>query len=113
MLVDIRGRELHAEEMIKLDLHIRSSASVDWKDTLLRAIQLREKLESEARRHDAATGTYVRPICLIQVERTGKDQRKPGLIHAEDAREYPAHASRNPPRARRGQDEPAGRVEGA
>ena len=88
VLVDIRGRELHAEEMIKLDLHIRSSASVDWKDTLLKAIQLREKLEGEARRHDAATGTYIRPICLIQVERTGKDQRKPGLIHTEDAREY-------------------------
>ena len=88
VLVDIRGRELHAEEMIKLDLHIRTSASVDWKDTLLKAIHLREKLESEARRHDAATGTYIRPICLIQVERTGKDQRKPGLIHAEDAREY-------------------------
>ena len=88
VLVDIRGRELHAEEMIKLDLHIRSSASVDWKDTLLKAIQLREKLESEARRHDAATGTYIRPICVIQVERTGKDQRRPGLIHAEDAREY-------------------------
>ena len=88
VLVDIRGRELHAEEMIKLDLHIRSSAGVDWKDTLLKAIQLREKLESEARRHDAATGTYIRPICLIQVERTGKDQRRPGLIHTEDAREY-------------------------
>ena len=88
VLVDIRGRELHAEEMIKLDLHIRSSASVDWKDTLLKAIQLREKLEGEARRHDAATGTYIRPICLIQVERTGRDQRRPGLIHTEDAREY-------------------------
>lgn len=30
----------------------------------------------------------LRPICLIQVERTGKDQRKAGMIHAEDARDY-------------------------
>ena len=88
VLVDIRGRELHAEEMIKLDLHIRNSANADWKDTLLRAVELREKLESEARSHEAETGTYIRPICLIQVERTGRRQRLPGMIHAEDAREY-------------------------
>ena len=88
VLVDIRGRELLAEEMIKLDLHIHNSASVDWKDTLLKAIHLRDKLEREAQRHEAATGTYIRPICLIQVERTGRDQRLSGFIHAEDAREY-------------------------
>jgi len=28
------------------------------------------------------------PICLVQVERTGKDQRGSGLIHAEDVREF-------------------------
>lgn len=88
VLVDIRGRELHAEEMIKLDLHITNSASVDWKDSLLKAIQCREMLEVEARSLKAATGTYIRPICLIQVERTGKEQRGTGFIHAEDARDY-------------------------
>ena len=37
---------------------------------------------------------HIRPICLIvaphliQVERTGRDQRLPGVVHAEDAREY-------------------------
>ena len=88
VLVDIRGRELHAEEMIKLDLHIMISRSVEWKDTLLKAIQHRADLEREARTHEAATGVYIRPICLIQVERTGKEQRGTGFIHAEDAREY-------------------------
>ena len=88
VLVDIRGRELHAEEMIKLDLHIHNSASVDWKDTLLKAVQRRERLEDEARAHAEDTGTHIRPICLIQVERTGRDQRRPNVIHAEDAREY-------------------------
>ena len=88
VLVDIRGRELHAEEMIKLDLHIHNSASVDWKDTLLKAVQRRQRLEDEARTHAENTGTHIRPICLIQVERTGRDQRRPNVIHAEDAREY-------------------------
>lgn len=88
VLVDIRGRELHAEEMIKLDLHIRNSASVDWKDTLLKAVQRRQQLEDEARAHEEETGTYIRPICLIQVERTGRGQQLPNVIHAEDARQY-------------------------
>ena len=88
VLVDIRGRELHAEEMIKLDLHIHNSASVDWKDTLLKAVQRRQRLEDEARAHTEDTGTHIRPICLIQVERTGRGQRLPNVIHAEDAREY-------------------------
>ena len=31
---------------------------------------------------------YIRPICLIQVERTGRDQRRPGVVHADDVRDY-------------------------
>ena len=88
VLVDIRGRELHAEEMIKLDLHIRNQASASWQDTLLAAIEHRDELEQVALENDATTGVYIRPICLIQVERTGRDQRQPGVIHAEDVRDY-------------------------
>ena len=88
VLVDIRGRELHAEEMIKLDLHIRNRASTSWQDTLLASIEHRSRLEEEAQLNEANTGVYIRPICLIQVERTGKDQRRPGVIHADDVREY-------------------------
>jgi type III restriction enzyme len=88
VLVEIFGKELNAEEMIKLDLHIQNRASTNWKDTLLAAIEHRRKLEDEARKHEAQTGTYIRPICLIQVERTGKDQRKAGVIHADDVKEY-------------------------
>ena len=88
VLVDISGQALNAEEMIKLDLHIQNKASVSWRDTLLAAIEHRQSLEIEARRHEAETGTYIRPICLVQVERTGKDQRQAGFIHAEDVREY-------------------------
>lgn len=88
VLVDIKGVELNAEEMIKLDLNIRNLASASWQDTLLAAIEHRKLLEEQARLHEANTGIYIRPICVIQVERTGREQRKPGLIHAEDAREY-------------------------
>ena len=88
VLVDIQGRELNEEEMIKLDLHIRNSASTSWKHTLLASIEHRRRLEEEARTHEANTGVYIRPICLIQVERTGRDQRRPGVVHAEDVRDY-------------------------
>ena len=88
VLVDILGRELNAEEMIKLDLHIRNKASGDWRDTLLASVEHRDRLEIEARRHEAESGTYIRPICVIQVERTGRQQRKPGYVHTDDVREY-------------------------
>ena len=88
VLVDIRGRELLAEEMIKLDLHIRNRASASWQDTLLAAIEHRELLEKTAVENEAKTGIHIRPICLIQVERTGKEQRRPGVIHADDVRDY-------------------------
>ena len=88
VLVEILGRELNAEEMIKLDLHIRNKASGDWRDTLLESVEHREHLEDLASVHEAESGTYIRPICVIQVERTGKQQRRPGFVHTDDVREY-------------------------
>ena len=88
VLVEILGRDLHAEEMIKLDLHIRNKASSDWRDALLESVEHREQLETEARDHEANSGTYIRPICVIQVERTGREQRKPAYVHTDDVREY-------------------------
>ena len=88
VLVEILGRELNDEEMIKLDLHIRNKVSSDWRGTLLESVEHREHLEAAARRHEAESGTYIRPICVIQVERTGREQRKPGYIHTDDVREY-------------------------
>lgn len=88
ILVDITGRELHREEMIKLDLHVVNKASPDWKDTLLAGLNKRNVLEEKAREHEANTGIYIRPICLIQVERTGKEQRGGRWIHSEQIREH-------------------------
>lgn len=86
-LVEILGIELNREEMIKLDLHIVNKASPDWKDTLLDAVNQRAVLEEIAKEHQARTGVYIRPICLIQAERTGKEQRTGKYIHSEDVRE--------------------------
>ena len=88
VLVEILGRELNDEEMIKLDLHIRNKATADWRGTLLESVEHRETLEAQAQLHEAKSGTYIRPICVIQVERTGREQRKPGYVHTDDVREY-------------------------
>jgi len=88
VLVEITGQDLLKEGMIKLDLHLNNRRSTNWKDTLLAALDHRERLEESAKEHAANTGANIRPICLIQVERTGKEQRGSGKIHAEDVREY-------------------------
>lgn len=88
ILVDIRGVELNQEEMIKLDLHIVNKTSPDWKHTLLASIEKTNHLQKIAKKYQANSGVYIRPICLIQAERTGKDQRGTRYIHSEDVREY-------------------------
>ncbi|MFN3466704.1 MAG: DEAD/DEAH box helicase, partial [Candidatus Brocadiales bacterium] len=88
ILVNISGQELNREEMIKLDLHITNKASLEWKDAMLSAVEKRNLLEQRAKEYEADTGENIRPICLIQAERTGKEQRGARYIHAEDVKEY-------------------------
>jgi type III restriction enzyme len=88
VLIDVKGTALEREGMIKLDLHVHNNLSADWKNTLLQAAEQRDMLEAQAREYAAQTGRNIRPICLIQVERTGKEQRHSKFIHSEDAREY-------------------------
>jgi type III restriction enzyme len=87
-LVKITGRELHDEEMIKLDIHLINKTMPKWQDTLLSSFEKLAELEKKAREYQANTGKYIRPSCLIQVERTGKDQRESKYIHAEDVKDY-------------------------
>jgi type III restriction enzyme len=88
VLVEIKGVDLNLEGMIKLDLHINNKESTRWKDTMLASIKKRESLEAAAKKYEANTGIHIRPICLVQVERTGKDQRGGNYIHAEDVRDF-------------------------
>jgi type III restriction enzyme len=87
-LVEITGRELNNEEMIKLDIHLTNKTGTGWQNTLLVSYEKRNFLEQKAIEYEQNSGKYIRPICLIQVERTGKDQRGRNYIHAEDAKEY-------------------------
>lgn len=74
--------------MIKLDLHLMNKGESDWKGTVLAAVTQRKLLEEASQLSEAESGRHIRPICLVQVERTGKDQRKAGFVHAEDAKAY-------------------------
>jgi len=87
-LVEITGKELNEEEMIKLDIHLTNKTSFDWKDTILCSIEKRKNLEQTAENYEQNTGRFIRPINLIQVERTGKDQRDGKYIHSEDVKEF-------------------------
>lgn len=88
VLISVSGQDLNKEEMIKLDLHIINKASTEWKHTLLSSVEMRNSLEEQAEMYQGKTGRYIRPISLIQVERTGKNQRGEKFIHAEDAKDY-------------------------
>lgn len=87
-LVKITGRELHDEEMIKLDIHLINKTTPKWQDTLLSSFEKLNELEKKAKVYESNTGKYIRPSCLIQVERTGKDQRDGKFIHAEDVKDF-------------------------
>ncbi|OIO72218.1 MAG: restriction endonuclease subunit R [Elusimicrobia bacterium CG1_02_37_114] len=87
-LVEISGQELNREEMIKLDMHIKNKSSLKWQDVILSAVEKRTVLEKTAKEYESNTGEYIRPICLIQVERTGADQKGTRYVHSEDVKEY-------------------------
>ena len=88
LLVDITGVELKQEEMIKLPVQVKSSTIDDWHNTLLEAHDELERLNAEGESLQMSEGRYIRPIAVVRVERTGKDQQGGEHIHAEDVREY-------------------------
>lgn len=88
VLVEVTGRELDREGMIKMPLNLDPRQGNDWKATLNAALAKLNALDAEARKLRADTGRYIRPIMLIQVERTGADQRESGHIHAEDVKDW-------------------------
>lgn len=86
----VSGDELLEEEMIKLPLNVVTSGRKKWQDVLTAARDKRESLARKAEEFESATGPnrHIRPIVLVQVQRTGAAQRDGKLIHAEDVREY-------------------------
>lgn len=94
-LVNVQGTELAKEEMIKLPINLKVKGGDDWRDCLRDAYDLLNQLQTTADTFNANTARYIRPIMLVQVERTGKDQREQGHIHAEDAKEFLLFAGLN------------------
>lgn len=91
ILITVTGLELKDEEMVKLDMHLLPPSSTqenDWKSMLSELIKHREQLEKKANELKQTTGQYIRPITLIQVEATGKDQRGKGKVHSLDVKEF-------------------------
>jgi type III restriction enzyme len=91
ILSRVSGLELKDEEMVKLDLHIippTGNLINDWKGMLHSLRQKRDNLEQKAIDFRRETGQYIRPIALIQCERTGNDQRGKEFVHSEDVKEH-------------------------
>lgn len=88
LLVEVTGRELDREGMIKMPLNLDPKQGTDWKATLTAAVATLDGLNDKAKAFTAETNRYIRPIMLVQVERTGKEQREVGKIHALDVKEW-------------------------
>ncbi len=99
LLVDITGVELKAEEMIKMPVRIVSQMRSDWKDTLSAAEGELTRIDNAAQGLRQQEDRYIRPIAVVRVERTGRDQRDGFRVHAEDVREYLVQNLSVPPNA--------------
>lgn len=88
LLVEVTGRELDDEGMIKMPLNLNPKQGTDWKATLATALGTLDEIDAAAKAYRADGGRYIRPIILVQVERTGADQRDSTFIHADDVRDY-------------------------
>lgn len=87
-LVAVSGEELEREEMIKMPILLTVHPEPSWKGCLESAWQKVLSLQHAADALEANEQRYIRPILLVQVERTGADQRTEGYIHALDAKEH-------------------------
>ena len=88
ILVEVLGIEVDKEGMIKMPLNLDPRQGTDWRNTLAVALDRLSLLNTAAQSYYAEGGRYIRPILLVQVERTGKEQRDSGHIHALDAKEW-------------------------
>ena len=88
LLVDITGVQLKTEEMIKMPVRVASLKKTGWQDTLSAAADELAKIDKAAVSLHQQEDRYIRPIAVVRVQRTGRDQRDGLHVHAEDARDY-------------------------
>src|SRR3546814_16622784 len=73
---DVCSSDLDREGMIKMPLNLDPRQGTDWRATLNAALDRLNSLAREAERLRADTGRHIRPILLVQVARTGREDRK-------------------------------------
>jgi type III restriction enzyme len=88
ILCNVKGTDLDEAEMIKLPIEVDVRGWGEWQGCVTAALQQLDDLQHEAQALQAETARYIRPILLVQVERTGADTRDSGFIHAEDVKEF-------------------------
>ncbi|MCY4225270.1 MAG: DEAD/DEAH box helicase family protein [Bacteroidetes bacterium] len=88
LLVEVTGSELDQEEMIKIPLILNPCQDSDWRSTLNAAFSKLGVLDGHANILREETNQYIRPILLVQVERTGKDQQESGFVHSNDVKKW-------------------------
>lgn len=88
VLVEVSGIDLDREGMIKMPLNLDPRQGTDWRNTLSVALNRLNQIDADARRFHGEQGRFIRPIMLVQVERTGSDQRDGAHIHALDVKEW-------------------------
>lgn len=105
ILVNVPGLRLKDEEMIKLPIKLVAEENRSWKNVLQDALDKLNELQKVADYSQGQTGHYIRPILLVRVDLTGKEQRhKTGeLIHSEDVFDYLTQVAGVPPDAVRRQ----------
>ncbi|HEY1072851.1 DEAD/DEAH box helicase [Brevundimonas sp.] len=88
ILVEITGRELEREGMIKMPLNLEPVPGTDWQAAMRAALHRLNGLAASAEAYLADGGRYIRPILLVQVERTGADQADTDMIHADHVKAW-------------------------
>lgn len=73
ILCAVSARELKADGMVKLPIHLRNWA--DWRETVADALQMQRELEGLAAQEERETGEALRPIVLFQAQRANQDQK--------------------------------------
>ena len=111
VLVEILGGDLLAEEMVKLDLHISCRPNASWQDTLLAAIEHRERLEEEVESCAPRTAPTFVPSAWFKWNAREGTSASPGWSTRRTcASTFTSTDDRT--RRSRGQVEPDRRVEG-
>jgi len=88
ILVEITGRELEREGMIKMPLNLEPVPGTDWQAAMRAALNRLNGLDASVDAYLADGGRYIRPILLVQVERTGADQTDTDMIHADHVKAW-------------------------